>query len=303
MNLHAIDNFLRARQRRSLILTSFLLVGLVGTIDHITGFELSFAVFYLIPVGYAAWYVGLNVSLVVSLLAASTWLTVDYTAGHTYSQAWIPFWNAFTRLAFFVTVAHLLSALKASLNAQRLLLRVDSLTGVKSLRAFEEEANLMLDTAARHQLPVSLGYIDLDGFKSLNDSMGHAVGDEVLKATGAQLNALCRSGDIVARIGGDEFAVLLPVTGKDGAEALFSKLHSRLLRTMENQGWNIGFSIGVAVFPDSKVNLKQAREHADSLMYAVKKSSGNAVLYSEFPGIDTTAQQVVPGDTPIVAHT
>ncbi|MEO8385965.1 MAG: GGDEF domain-containing protein [Betaproteobacteria bacterium] len=302
MSLRAIDDFLTTRHRLWLILTAFLLVGIVGSIDYITGFELSFAFFYLIPIAYAAWYVGLNVSLVVSLLAASVWLAVDYATGHTYSQAWMPFWNVSTRLASFVTVAFLFSALKASLNTQRQLLRVDSLTGVKSLRAFEEEANFMLDTAARHQLPISLGYIDLDGFKSLNDSMGHAVGDEVLKATGTQLNALCRRGDIVARIGGDEFVVMLPVTGKDGAETLFNKLHAHLLRTMENQGWNIGFSIGVAIFPDSSVSLKEAREHADSLMYAVKKNGRNSVLYGEFLGIDTNTQQVVPGDVPKVAR-
>ncbi len=267
-------------------LAVFALIGILGILDHFSGFEISFAIFYLIPTAFAAWYVGLNVSLVVSLVAAATWLTVDFTAGHIYSQAWIPFWNAFTRVSIFAIVAYLLSTLKGSLATKEMLIRADALTGVRSLRAFEEEAGIMLKSAARHRYPVSFGYIDLDGFKSLNDAKGHAVGDLVLKTTGAQLNSLSRAGDIVARIGGDEFVVLSPHTDRTGAEVFFGRLQAQLLKTMKDKGWNIGFSIGVAVFPDGTEDQRRARSFADELMYTAKKGGKNTVVYGVFPSSD-----------------
>jgi len=282
MKLHDINNLLSSKSKRWLILTSIVLVGLLGTIDHLIGYEISFAVFYLIPIAFAAWYVGWNLSLVVSVLAALTWLMVDYTSGRSYSYDWIPVWNAFTRLAFFVVVARLLSGLKVSVRERDQLLRTDTLTGVKSLHAFQEEAQFILRSAARYQDPVSLGYIDLDRFKRLNDSMGHAVGDEALRVIGAQLNHLCRSTDIVARIGGDEFALLLPHTEREDAEIFFSRLHAHLLQTMAERGWDIGFSVGVAVYPEGNISLQKARQQADALMYDVKKNGRNSVRYRVF---------------------
>ncbi len=297
MVFDSIDEFLAARPKWWLILMSIALVGVIGTFDYFTGSEISFAVFYLLPITFAAWYIGLKMGLTLSFLAALTWLVADYATVRSYSQTWIPFWNASTRLVFFIFVAQLLSRLKISLNAQATLLRTDLLTGVKNLRAFEEDANIILKSSSRHRFPVSLGYIDLDGFKALNDSMGHAEGNKVLKATGSQLNTLSRTGDTFARIGGDEFVVLLPHTDIHGAKALFGKLHKTLLQAMEERGWNIGFSIGVAVFPDGNITYHQALEQADTLMYTVKKDRKNSVLYREFPGADMHTQQFAPPDS------
>ena len=296
MVFDSIDEFLAARPKWWLILMSIALVGVIGTFDYFTGSEISFAVFYLLPITFAAWYIGLKMGLALSFLAALTWLVADYATVRSYSQTWIPFWNASTRLVFFIFVAQLLSRLKISLNAQATLLRTDLLTGVKNLRAFEADANIILKSSSRHRFPVSLGYIDLDGFKALNDSMGHAEGNKVLKATGSQLNTLSRTGDTFARIGGDEFVVLLPHTDLHGAKSLFGKLHKSLLQVMEEHGWNIGFSIGVAVFPDGNVTYHQALEQADTLMYTVKKDRKNSVLYREFPVADMNTQQIAPPD-------
>ena len=259
---------------------------LLGVADHYTGFETSFAVFYLLPVALAAWYGGSAAGFSLCAISAVTWLLVDFSAGHVYSRSWIPYWNAGTRFVFFLATAWLLARLRQSVAAKETLLRKDALTGVHSLRAFMDESATLLELAARHGHPVALGYIDLDGFKSLNDGRGHAEGDRALRRVGAELGRHVRASDIAARLGGDEFAVLLPHADRRGAEVFFGRLHARLLEAMEEEGWAIGFSVGVAVFDDPGIGVGEMLKRADALMYSVKKAGKNSVSYRVFPADD-----------------
>lgn len=261
---------------------SVLLLLLIVSIDYFTGNEISFSVFYLIPIAFVAWYLGWRAGLLMSVASAFIWWLVDFTLVTDYSQWWIPYWNAFTRFLFFIAVSRLLAALKLNLNKQRDLLRIDALTRVSSLRAFEEEAEKVFHLSQRHAYSVSLGFIDLDGFKQLNDSLGHGMGDRVLKEVGVQLNQHCRVGDTVARVGGDEFLVLLPFTDLQQAQKVFGKLQMHLLEAMAEKSWQISFSIGVAVFTKGDKPFREAIKTADALMYQVKKSGKNAVCYEEF---------------------
>ncbi len=265
-----------------LVFLSLVLLVVIGSLDYFTGSEISFAVFYLIPIAFAAWYLGWMAGFSLSVLSAAFWWFVDFSLVTHYSEAWIPYWNAFTRFLIFIAVSRLLSSLKTNLNKQRDLLRIDALTRVSSLRAFEEEAEKVFHLSQRHGYSVSLGFIDLDGFKQLNDSLGHGMGDRVLKEVGVQLNKHCRVGDTVARVGGDEFVVLLPFADLEKAEKVFTKLREHLLQAMAEKSWNISFSIGVAVFSKGDKPYKEALQTADALMYQVKKSGKNAVRYEVF---------------------
>jgi diguanylate cyclase (GGDEF)-like protein len=297
-----IDNFLEARPHWQINLCGLTLISLFGILDHFTGFELSFSVFYLIPIVLTAWYVGRQAALVMSLISALTWFAADYTSGHSYSQAWMPFWNATARLVFFFVITYLTGEIKLRLQVERQSARTDLLTGVKNSLAFKEEADLLFKTAKRYRYPVTVGFIDLDDFKSVNDKQGHAEGDRALKAVGATLSLSARESDIVARLGGDEFAMVLSHTDISGARTFFDRLHGRLLWAMREGSWPIGFSIGVAVLTDGVPNYSEALKSADTLMYRVKNGSRNNVIYEVFPGAEAGVQQSASPDAPTAAR-
>ncbi len=128
--------------------------------------------------------------------------------------------------------------------------------------------------------------MDLDDFKAVNDARGHAEGNRALRAVAATLQLSIRESDIAARIGGDEFAVVLPHTDALGARTFFDRLHARLARAMQEEGWPVGFSIGVAVFPDTVPGYADALKSADRLMYRVKSGSRNSIMYEVFSGAE-----------------
>lgn len=205
-----------------------VLVGLVGVADYLTGYELSFSIFYLVPIAIVSWYVGRGTGLSISFVSAVAWLNMDLLAGHQYTHGAIPFWNAAVRLGFYTLTVYLLTTLRFHLELEKTLARVDNLTGVLNRRAFEQEGQRLLSLALRNGYPITLAYIDVDNFKTVNDTYGHSEGDRLLRATAETLNRSVRSHDLVARLGGDEFALLLPVTDQQGAGQVFQRGWDRL---------------------------------------------------------------------------
>jgi diguanylate cyclase (GGDEF)-like protein len=282
--IYAIDRFFSRMPDWQLVLWCLLQVLFFGVIDWLTGSELSFAVFYLVPVAVAAWYGGAVTTYGTALLATGMWFTVEFVADRPYSQQWILYWNSSVRLMFFIVVALLVRQLGSHVEAQQRLARTDHLTGLLNRAGFMELAEVLASSAARYDLSLVIGFIDLDGFKKVNDTLGHHHGDEVLKSVGAMLKYSNRESDITARLGGDEFAVLLPNTDLDGARAYFGKLHEHLLVDLRRHGGSeIGVSIGAVVFERGPPGLGEALRLADDLMYRAKKS-GQASVLVELPG-------------------
>lgn len=269
-----LDRQLGRRSSQSIFGLAFALTAILGGIDFATGAEVSFSIFYLLPVSLAAWYARPAV-IPTCLLCAGTWLGMDLAAGGVYSQPWIPAWNTLVRLGFFAIVALLLGNLRAALEAQTELAERDGLTGVLNARTFGRRYEAVARLGRRHRHPLALGYIDLDGFKGVNDSLGHSAGDRVLRAVAERLQRGLRTTDVLARIGGDEFALLLPETDRAGAEVIFPRLHQALLELAVQEGWPIGFSVGVAVFADPPLDADRALHVADDLMYRVKRGVKN----------------------------
>lgn len=264
------DGFLNRLPPAAVAALSLVATAVIGLLDHRTGFELSFSIFYLAPVALAAWFGGRGLGAFLSLLAAGTWLLVDLTAGHPYAHPLIPAWNGLVRFSFFAITALLLASLREHLEKESTMARTDALTGVFNARAFREETQRLLALAARHGRPVALGYLDLDDFKKVNDTLGHAEGDRVLKAFGALLVSLLRATDTVGRLGGDEFAVLLPDTDVQGARIALEQIRQRLGREATQRGWPVRLSIGAAVLLPGVWSAEEAIKRADDLMYTVK---------------------------------
>lgn len=277
--LRWFDEILEGKPRWMVGCLVFPVIMLLGGIDRLTGYELSISVFYLIPIAIAVWYGSRNLGYIASGVSAASWMVVEGTTSQTYTRHWVLYWNTATRLLFFVVVAYLISELRSQLMRQRRLARTDNLTGLFNRAGFVDRAAFAISAAARYRNTVAVAYVDLDGFKKVNDTLGHSQGDEVLRSVGRLLGQCRRESDVVGRLGGDEFAVLLPNTTLAGARFYFSNLHCVLENEMRQRGWSmLGISIGAAVFDGNIPELAEALRLADSLMYRAKKNAQPRVI-------------------------
>jgi diguanylate cyclase (GGDEF)-like protein len=261
------------------LLVSILLIIILGTLDYLTGYELAFSPFYLIAVITATWFVGSIAGAIFAPLSALVWLGADILAGHTYSNPAYFFWNTLLRLVNFLVVVALVARLKRELAYQNQLAHTDPITGLANTRWFLEFLTIETARVARYRKPISLVYFDLDNFKQVNDLFGHREGDRALTHVADALRGSLRKTDFIARIGGDEFAVILTETGVDEAPLVGEKIQEKLSAEMIKESWPITFSIGIISAPGgSNIIPPEAILHqADDLMYQVKKSGKNSL--------------------------
>ena len=162
--------------------------------------------------------------------------------------------------------------------------RTDELTGLPNRRALLDSARQMLAGAtARH--PAALLLLDLDGFKEVNDSLGHHAGDSLLRQVGPRLRDTLRGADTLARLGGDEFAVVLPDVTLDEAQERAERIRQLLLQpfTVEGIRLHVGVSIGVATAPVPAATVQELLRCADVAMYAAKSSRDGVRAYVPDP--------------------
>ncbi len=169
--------------------------------------------------------------------------------------------------------------------ALRSLADTDALTGLRNRRGLHDALERILPLSGpRHLTAIFL--LDLDGFKAVNDRLGHAAGDEVLVAVGRRLEALLRPEDVIVRFGGDEFVVVAPgLAGEDGAVALARKLQRSVREPVvaAHQSCRVGVTIGYALAPLDGRDASTLLKHADAAMYAGKRSGRNCVRHDVPP--------------------
>lgn len=150
----------------------------------------------------------------------------------------------------------------------------DQLTGLPNRRLFFERLKQLIIESKREKNQFALLFIDLDDFKGINDQYGHHVGDEVLINVGNRLLNCLRKSDTVARMGGDEFTILIRnVNNKESVHSLIKKIHKTLKKTiyLNSIECNINASIGVSIYPENGENSEGLLKYADSSMYAMKR--------------------------------
>ena len=156
----------------------------------------------------------------------------------------------------------------------------DTLTGLPNRRLLQERLELILAQARRYNRCVCVMFLDLDGFKSINDTYGHRAGDETLRQTADRLRRLSRESDIVARLGGDEFVlVITEISDKVNDPIVFAQ---RILKTVAEPivfdndiRIHVGISIGIALYPDDGLDVDRLMVGADQAMYNAKKDGKN----------------------------
>jgi diguanylate cyclase (GGDEF)-like protein len=262
-----------------LLVANTLLVVIIGIIDFHTGYQISFSIFYLLPIVWVTWQSGRNQGLIISFFSMIAWLEADLLAEHLYVNDLIPYWNAFMRFCVYVFITILTSKLKKSLEKEKSLARTDHLTQTANSRWFLEELELEKRRAYRYNYPFTLVYIDLDDFKQINDSLGHRIGDRVLQQVSNVLRKEIRETDMVSRLGGDEFTLLLPRTDRKSAEEVLNRVRISLKSSMQRNGYPISFSMGSATFIKTEESVDNLITKADNLMYKAKKSGKDKIKF------------------------
>jgi diguanylate cyclase (GGDEF)-like protein len=156
----------------------------------------------------------------------------------------------------------------------------DALTGLPNRLLFNDRVEQALAAARRDQTRFAVMFIDLDNFKPVNDDFGHGVGDQLLKCIAGRIEAAVRESDTVARIGGDEFVILLrQVQHAEDAIAVAEKVRTAVAQPCDIEGRHIviSASTGIAIYPEHGSDLLTLSKHADIAMYRAKDAGRNSI--------------------------
>lgn len=268
-------------QRRShlwlAIFGTIALVLGVSVADSIMPAPYSIDFLYLIPVLVVTLAAGPRAGILVAIMSAES---RGIVRGLSYDDHLLA---GLATLDFILVAAGLIGAVLLVAHNQRAFerensaARTDTLTGLMNRKAFLERLEGEVARAGRHQRPLSVAYIDLDGFKAVNDGFGHAVGDEVLRIVSGVLRTAIRGEDVPARLGGDEFAILLPETDPDIAPRVIERVRGEIEDRMHAFGWQVTCSVGLVTTTLPGTSVDTLLHRADQLMYEVKNDGKNAL--------------------------
>jgi diguanylate cyclase (GGDEF)-like protein len=230
---------------------------------------------------FFAWFINRRAGFVASAASAAIALGVNLASPMHVIYPRVGYWNALVWLGFFLLITVTVGELKVLYLRERQLSRVDNLTRIANRLAFYELATAEKNRAQRYRQPITLAYVDLDCFKEINDAMGHDVGDKLLSKVARTMKKSIRQTDAVARMGGDEFALILPNTNKDAAAKVLGKVVQMLNRSMQQNHWPVTFSMGAVTFVTPPESLQEMIKRADEVMYSIKASGKNRLKQEE----------------------
>jgi len=279
---------LRWLGRLSPVMGAVVMVGgivFVGMLDLATGVEVRVYPLYFLPLSVGAWTMGRRGAWAGSVLAAVAWYASNRLAGLHYTNQVIWLCNLAAQTFAFLTVSLLISRMRHVLDFEETSARTDPLTGLDNRRAFFERLEQIASLARRHEHPVTIAYLDLDNFKSVNDLLGHRRGDDLLRTVAQTLRSALRMSDRAARVGGDEFVVCLPETGEAGARVVLNRVFESLTAAIHAPGCSVSVSIGAVAWSKPPATVENMMLAADELMYDVKRAGKNSYrLVSREPG-------------------
>ena len=274
-----ITEYLDSKPKSALLVLGTLLLALVVIGDYLThtNYVLEFSPFYLVPVSFFSWFIGKRAGIALAVTSVVFGFLIRLS---TLPKA-VAYWDALVWLALYLSSCLVIAQLRTLYTHERHLSRIDPLTRVENRRALFESAARAKNFSDRHGVPVSIGYLDLDGFKQLNDRLGHSTGDKVLSVVAAGIRRALRPTDVVGRIGGDEFVLVLPESDRETAAGILSRVRLELDCTMRQRRWPITFSIGLVSFAPPLGSVAEMIRAADEAMYAAKSSGRDRVEHRD----------------------
>lgn len=270
-----ITEYMDSKPKSLLGFLGVLLLMVVAAGDYLThiNYVLEFSPFYIVPVSFFSWFIGKRASIAVAVIGVVFGFLIRL---RTLPGA-IAWWDALVWLALYIGASLIVAELRKLYLHERHLSRIDPLTNVENRRALFESASRAKSFSDRHDVPLSIAYLDLDGFKKLNDRLGHRVGDKVLAIVAARIRKTLRPTDVVGRVGGDEFILILPESDSGTALRIIDRVRIDLDQAMQKRRWPVTFSIGLVSFSPPLGSVSEMIRAADQAMYAAKNTGKDRV--------------------------
>jgi diguanylate cyclase (GGDEF)-like protein len=272
-------NISEAIGRRSRVFVSVVTLALTGvaiTARYFVPPRFSVAFVFLVPISFATWFLSWVAGSMIALAGALFLFYFDLR--FTDSGLAGARWNGFINVVVATTFIYIFAELRALYMRQIDLSRRDPLTGQLNRRAFIEMVVLESHRMARHRRPLTIAYVDVDDFKLINDRYGHAAGDEFLRGLGRNIATRLRITDCLARVGGDEFAILLPETDEAAARRVMGEIHNALRHFSSSYTAAATVSVGAVTFASAS-SAEAMLAMADGAMYAIKQAGKNNVAF------------------------
>ena len=252
-------------------------------IDNVTGPQVNLVLVYLMIACFASWCLGERVGLAVGLSSVllTGWIN-GFNSAFPSQGLELPsaatVWNTIGRVLSMGLLVALASGLRRALDLARWRASTDGLTGVLNKATFVRRMQALVSQSRRQKDALVIAYIDLDGFKAVNDGLGHAAGDALLCRFAEAAADAIRGDDLFARVGGDEFMVLLNVDDCAQGDIAAERLHARLTAILRTEAVGVTCSVGALVVETHGLTHSDSLiDAADELMYEVKRSGKNAL--------------------------
>ena len=282
---------LRSESRWKLAVETWVMIAFITwVLYHSGGLESPLLNLYLLTIVISALTLGtLSTLLEVALIAACyVFLWFAGTMGSPASSSTVG--GFVTQLAPMLLVAYITTMLSSDMRSAMTRIKeiseTDELTGIYNVRAFTALASHNHKQSIRYRQPYSVVMVDSDSLKGINDNFGHETGNQLLKLTVTCIQLALRKADVLARYGGDEFVLMLPQTGTDGAFEVAERIRKTIASTPLNaQGSKVTTTVsaGVATFPDHGKDLAMVMNCADQALYISKKGGRNRTSVSGDP--------------------
>lgn len=268
------------RIKQLLVLMAALILDIaIGYADTTSIPHVSFLTFYLMPVLVATWYASIWAGIFVLLASVIVWFIPDAIARGPYSHGIIPYWEVTVKFVLLFMIVCLTATVKRLFDNEKRMSRTDYLTGAANRRYFFELAAVEAKRAARYKRTMTVVYVDIDNLKGINDRLGHKEGDRLICLVAQTIKKGVRMMDMVARVGGDEFVLMLPETGYDAAQAVIHRLQKELQYAMEANKWTTTFCIGAVTCESVSCDPEVLMTMADNLMYSAKRAGKNMIKH------------------------
>jgi diguanylate cyclase (GGDEF)-like protein len=282
MKIQFQQNIYRYISRLDKKLLSVLIISLVLLIfwgTHLVGPLTPFTHFYIVPIIIAGLFLDITSAFFATILVTvlGTPFLQEAEANFTPFQLWF---NLFSDASIFFTILLLTTHLKKVLKELEVQTNYDFLTNACSSRFFIEVSNIELAKSFRDKQPAVVVFIDLDNFKQVNDKYGHQFGDSLLINIVKSIKEILRQNDLLGRMAGDEFAILIQDTSKDQADFIISRIKDNLINSIDHFNTELTFSFGVVIYKaDRKINIESLLALADSAMHAVKQNAKTSIKF------------------------
>ena len=268
---------LRNPHRVMVVSLGLATVAVLGLVDALASPYVGFAMFYALTIMGVTFHAGWVAGTIVAITAAGATLTSALLYAPEQVSAVAALWNLGNEVAVFVVLVLIVHQIRSMFDNLADQSSRDLLTGALNTRGVLEAFERERSRAQRNASPLSLAFIDLDNMKRVNDELGHAEGDEMLRILATSVLSAIRELDVFGRVGGDEFALILPDTDEQAALKAIQRLRSVVNRRTHARSPYISVSVGVVTFRRDPPEAADALRAADALMYVAKRAGGNRV--------------------------